>query len=119
MQAPNVVAAHMLSGQAARAQAALKEMRLSARDSYEIAYNSACAAIEGGQHDSAQDLLVFSDTRGQETLYADGCSEEVCLPIFLSVLADIPVRSPRKSFIFIIKYDIYGIEVSQNVFVWF
>lgn len=68
----------MLAGQTSRLAPVLKEMRITQRESYEVAFNAACAAVADGRLSEAQQLLQFADTRGQETLYADGCSEAVC-----------------------------------------
>lgn len=61
-----------------RARAALKSAGVAQSESFEAAFNTACAAVAAGD-DSAHHLLDAAHTKGQETLVDDDVGEEVCM----------------------------------------
>ena len=57
----------------------LKPVGVKAGDSFEIAFNLACAALADGDVPSAKRYLEQADQRGQDMLTEEGATPEVCL----------------------------------------
>ena len=55
----------------------LRLVKVKAEDSFEVAFNMACAALSAGDLAAADTLLQLAETRGQLTLTEEGASQEV------------------------------------------
>jgi hypothetical protein len=81
LQATNAIAARVLAapGPSVLGDGAqtLKAAGVKPEESFEIAFNMACAAIAAGELSTAQKYLDAADTRGQEMLLEENASQEV------------------------------------------
>lgn len=81
----NVVAAHVAAGRWAEVPGLLKSMGLSPKASFEVAFNSACARLAGGELEAAEQELHLAMRLGKEALFEEDFTEkevkEELLPI--------------------------------------
>ena len=82
LQATNAIAARVMTEDNVRqapdaAKQILKSAGMKAEDSFEVAFNVACAAVAAGDLVAADQLLDLADRRGQEVLMEEDASQEV------------------------------------------
>ena len=70
------MAAHIAAGRSAGVPALLASLQLSAQDSFEVAYNVACAELAQGRLREAHQLLLLAQRMGRETLMEEDYAEE-------------------------------------------
>ena len=92
----NLVAAYISAGRSEEVAALMSSLQLSAPDSFEVAYNAACAALAQGRLREAHQLLVLAQRTGRETLleeeYAEEEVEQELLPSALRAAHALPAR---------------------------
>lgn len=64
----NLVAAYVSGGRSSEVPSLMESMKVMPRNSFELAYNAACALIERESYTKAEDLLLLARRIGQETL---------------------------------------------------
>lgn len=79
MQATNIIASLLLSDNCDQIPSILQQLGVKDRDSLEVAFNMACAAVRDGELDRATKLLQLAETKGNETLIEENASQAVCL----------------------------------------
>uniref|UniRef100_A0A7S0RTI0 Signal recognition particle subunit SRP72 n=1 Tax=Chlamydomonas leiostraca TaxID=1034604 RepID=A0A7S0RTI0_9CHLO len=72
----NVLAAYVAAGLARELPGLMTAMKLTARDSFEVAFNKACGLVESGEWGAAEAELKAALKLGRETLFEEDCSEE-------------------------------------------
>lgn len=72
----NVVAAYVAGGRAGEVPAVMQAMKISAKDSFEIAFNAACGLVEAGQLRAAEEQLQLAVRVGEEALYDEDLGED-------------------------------------------
>ncbi|KAK9832822.1 hypothetical protein WJX81_004606 [Elliptochloris bilobata] len=72
----NVLAAYVAGGRAREVPAVMAAMKFSARDSFEIAFNAACALLGAGDAPAAEEQLLLAQRLGREALLEEELSEE-------------------------------------------
>ncbi|KAI3426329.1 hypothetical protein D9Q98_008702 [Chlorella vulgaris] len=71
----NVVAAYVSGGRAGEVPAVMQAMKISAKDSFEIAFNVACGLVDAGQLRAAEEQLQLAVRVGEEALYDEDLAE--------------------------------------------
>ena len=74
--AVNLAAALVTAGRGSDLAAALKRLKMSPKDSFELAFNFACALLETGNLADAADYLTLAKNQGAETLMDEDLDEE-------------------------------------------
>ena len=74
--AVNLAAALVAAGRGSDVAAALKRLKISPKDSFELAFNFACALLETGNLADAADYLTLAKNQGAETLMDEDLDEE-------------------------------------------
>ena len=74
--AVNLAAALVAAGRGSDLAAALKRLKMSPKDSFELAFNFACALLETGNLADAADYLTLAKNQGAETLMDEDLDEE-------------------------------------------
>eukprot|EP00899_Mesostigma_viride_P008537 jgi/Mesvir1/17685/Mv07865-RA.1 len=72
----NVLAAYVAGGRSHEVPAVMQAMKAQPSDSFEMAFNAACAAIERGELASAEAMLLAGQRVGREALIEDDATEE-------------------------------------------
>jgi signal recognition particle subunit SRP72 len=72
----NVVAAYVSGGRSSEVPALLTRLKIRPRDSFDFAYNAACASIDRGDLPGAEELLLLAQRVGRETLIEEELPEE-------------------------------------------
>ncbi|KAL4446353.1 hypothetical protein ABPG77_003160 [Micractinium sp. CCAP 211/92] len=72
----NVLAAYVAGGRAGEVPAVMEAMKISPKDSFEVAFNAACGLIEGGKLGEAEEQLQLAVRVGEEALYDEDFQEE-------------------------------------------
>lgn len=72
----NSVAALVMAGRSSEVQGLLDSLRVKAKDSFELAYNTACSLIGREKYTDAEQLLLLGRRIGQETLADENYAEE-------------------------------------------
>lgn len=73
-----MIASLLLSDNCAQIPTILQQLRVKDRDSLEVSFNMACAAVLDGELDRATKLLQLAETKGNETLIEENASQAVC-----------------------------------------
>ncbi|KAL6770694.1 SRP72 [Auxenochlorella protothecoides x Auxenochlorella symbiontica] len=92
----NVLAAYVAGGQAAEVPAVLEAMKASPKDSFEVAFNSACALLETGELEAAQERLLLAQRVGEETLIEEGLEEEELAKELVPITAQLAYVAHRR-----------------------
>lgn len=77
VQATNMLAALVMSGEQSRIPKTLQQFSVAAKDSFEVALNMACAAVLAGELPEAHRLLQLAETKGLEVLTEEDVSQVV------------------------------------------
>ncbi|KAL4423713.1 hypothetical protein ABPG75_001014 [Micractinium tetrahymenae] len=72
----NVLAAYVAGGRAGEVPAVMEAMKISSKDSFEVAFNAACGLIETGKLKEAEQQLQLAVRVGEEALYDEDFQEE-------------------------------------------
>eukprot|EP00271_Cylindrocystis_brebissonii_P012924 TRINITY_DN32436_c0_g1_i1.p1 TRINITY_DN32436_c0_g1~~TRINITY_DN32436_c0_g1_i1.p1 ORF type:complete len:768 (-),score=204.30 TRINITY_DN32436_c0_g1_i1:277-2580(-) len=72
----NLVAAYVSGGRSAEVPALVKELRVKGKEMFEVTYNAACALIERGQLEQAEQTLLVARRDGEEFLIGEGLETE-------------------------------------------
>ncbi|CAL8460581.1 g110 [Coccomyxa elongata] len=72
----NVLAAYVSGGRAHELPAVMEAMKISSKDSFEIAFNTACGLVAAGDFNDAQRELEHASRLGRETLLDEELTEE-------------------------------------------
>ena len=83
--AVNLAAAMVAAGRGADLPAALKRLKISPKDSFELAFNFACALVECGNLTDAADYLTLAKNQGAETLMDEDLDEDAVADELMSI----------------------------------
>ena len=83
--AVNLAAAMVAAGRGADLPAALKRLKISPKDSFELAFNFACALVECGNLTDAADYLTLAKNQGAETLMDEDLDEDAVADELMAV----------------------------------
>ena len=83
--AVNLAAAMVAAGRGADLPAALKRLKISPKDSFELAFNFACALVECGNLIDAADYLTLAKNQGAETLMDEDLDEDAVADELMAV----------------------------------
>mmetsp|Transcript_17379 Transcript_17379/g.37521 ORF Transcript_17379/g.37521 Transcript_17379/m.37521 type:complete len:686 (+) Transcript_17379:137-2194(+) len=72
----NVLAAYVAASLASEIPDLMAAMKVTAKQSFEVAFNKACGLVESGQYAAAETELRLALKLGRETLFEEDCSEE-------------------------------------------
>lgn len=72
----NYVAGLVSAGRSSEVQTVMDALRVKATSSFELAYNTACALIDGNSYADAEQLLLSARRLGQETLMDENWADE-------------------------------------------
>ncbi|GJP34687.1 hypothetical protein CLOM_g19098 [Closterium sp. NIES-68] len=73
----NVLAAYVMGGRSAEVKGLMEsQLRVAARDAFDVAYNSACALIEMRDFRAAEEMLLLARRVGQEVLIDEELSTQ-------------------------------------------
>jgi hypothetical protein len=84
-QATNLIAAQIAARKASSVDASLKGLGVSPKDSADVAFNTACAAVQAGMLRDAKQLLELSERRGQEELIEENAVQVVSNELIILV----------------------------------
>lgn len=72
----NLIASYISGGRSNEVPALMESLKVTPRSSFELAYNAACALIEGRNYTKAEELLLLAQRIGQEMLIEEEYTSE-------------------------------------------
>eukprot|EP00250_Pteridium_aquilinum_P018954 c24238_g7_i1 orf=49-2124(-) len=72
----NLIASYISGGRSNEVSSLMESLKVSPRSSFELAYNAACALIEGRNYKKAEELLLLARRLGQEALVEEEYTKE-------------------------------------------